>query len=289
MRFLNHMPGCSILAAVIVALTASSVLAQEPGPYTPTEMERLVSRIALYPDPLLAQVLAAATFPDQIPEAARWADQHHYLTGDALAQAIALDHLTWDPSAQARLPFPSVLEMMARDMSWTRELGNAFLTDSQGVMDAVQRLRQKAREYGYLQSNSQMVVVDSGPYVEIRPALPDVICVPVYDPLLVFAPPRQGVVVRGGIRFAFAVTLGAAFRPWGWDGNRILWNTHEVIINNVRWDRGWRNQVAYVHPYAIPRYAVPRPPETHRLIARSSAECAAARSGGARIETHRRR
>jgi hypothetical protein len=93
----------------------------------PGELDRLVSRIALYPDPLLAQVLAAATFPDAIPDAARWADQHHYLTGDALAAAINGDRLPWDPSVQALLPFPNVLDMMASDMGWTQSLGNAFL------------------------------------------------------------------------------------------------------------------------------------------------------------------
>src|SRR5262249_44952767 len=102
-------------------------LAQAPPYFRPDDLERLVSPIALYPDPLLAQVLAAATFPDQIPDAARWADQHHYVTGDALAREIYEDRLPWDPSVQALLPFPSVLDRMASDMRWTSDLGNAFL------------------------------------------------------------------------------------------------------------------------------------------------------------------
>src|ERR1700681_4205331 len=100
-----------IRLGTITMLAAIPLLAQAPPSFPPQQLDSLVSRVALYPDPLLAQVLAAATFPDEIPDAARWSDQHHYLTGDALAQAIALDHLTWDPSAQALLPFPSVLEM----------------------------------------------------------------------------------------------------------------------------------------------------------------------------------
>src|ERR1700727_4033344 len=119
-------------------------LSQAPPPppppsYPPPELDRLVSRVALYPDPLLSQIFAAATFPDQIPDAAGWADQHHYLTGDALARAISDDHLPWDPSVQAMLPFPSVLDTMASDIAWTSELGNAFLAQQPDLMDAVQR------------------------------------------------------------------------------------------------------------------------------------------------------
>jgi len=96
-----------IRAVLTVALLAAgSALAQAPPAYSPEQLDKMVSRIALYPDPLLAQVLAAATFPDQIPEAAKWADQHHYLTGDALAKAIAEDHLPWDPACRLCSRFP---------------------------------------------------------------------------------------------------------------------------------------------------------------------------------------
>lgn len=154
--------------ALITGGTPGLVAGQTPPSYKPAELDKLVSRIALYPDPLLAQILAAATYPDQIPDAAKWADEHHYLTGDDLAKAITEDHLTWDASVQALLPFPSVLEMMASDMDWTTQLGNAFLAQRQDVMDAVQRMRKKAKEYGYLKSNEQ-VVVSGGPYIEILP------------------------------------------------------------------------------------------------------------------------
>jgi len=136
---------------------APSYPAQPPPSYPPQELDRLVQRIALYPDPLLAQILAAATFPDQIPDAARWSDEHHYLTGPALAQAITADQLPWDPSVQALLPFPSVLGMMASDMAWTQELGNAFLAQQPDVMDAVQQERHIAWNYGYLRTNPQVI------------------------------------------------------------------------------------------------------------------------------------
>src|SRR5581483_8892016 len=116
-----------------------------------------------------------------LPEAARWADEHHYLSGDALAGAIAADRLPWDPSVQALLPFPTVLGMMASDPAWTSELGNAFLAQQPEVMDAVQRERRRAYDYGYLRSNGQ-IIVNPGPYIEILPARPGYVYVPYYDP-----------------------------------------------------------------------------------------------------------
>jgi len=272
----------------IAAMAAVPLLAQGPPPpsFAPQELDRLVARIALYPDPLLAQVLAAATYSDQIPEAARWADEHHYLTGEALARAIEADQLPWDPSVQALLPFPSVLSMMASDMSWTRQLGDAFLAQNQDVMDAVQRMRRQARDFGYLRSSGQ-IVVTGGPYIEIVPVNPAVIYVPYYDPLIVFARPRPGFRVSRGITFSFGIAIGPAFRPWGWGGNRIVWNTHTVIINNAEWRRGWANRAGYAHPYAIRRPGPPaRIEERHELRGRTERERAADRNHR-RVEEHR--
>ena len=250
-----------LILALLMVLAVVPVLsfAQEtPSPsFTPEQLDKLVARIALYPDSLLAQVLAAATYSDQIPDAARWADQHHYLTGQALADAIQADHLPWDPSVQALLPFPSVLEMMANDMSWTTDLGNAFLSQQQDVMDAVQRERKKARDYGYLRSNAQ-IIVSGGPYITIVPVHPAFIPVPYYDPAIVFFPPAPGIVVGGVIRFGFFVTIGDFFRPWGWGYCRFDWGSHVVIINNAPWRRTWINRREYVHPYALPRYSAGR-------------------------------
>lgn len=257
-----------------------------PPSYPPQELDRLVQRVALYPDPLLSQILAAATFPDQIQPAAQWADQHHYLTGDALARAISDDQLPWDPSVQALLPFPSVLDVMASDMAWTTELGNAFLAQQPDVMDAVQRERHLAYNYGYLRTNPQ-VIVNPGPYIEILPANPAFIVVPYYDPLIVFAPPRPGFVVGGAISFRFGITIGAAFAPWGWSTTRIAWGQHAVFINNARWGRSWVNRGTYVHPYGLPRYSGPRPAERHELHERSAREREAGRTGRERVEEHR--
>lgn len=279
------------------ALSLAAVLAAAPAfaqpSYPPRELDRLVSRIALYPDPLLAQVLAAATYPEQIPEAANWADRHHYLSGASLAAAISNDGLPWDPSVQALLPFPSVLEMMASDPRWTSELGNAFLSQQPDVMEAVQRMRRYARDYGYLRSNQQ-VVVSNGPYIEIAPVNPGFVVVPYYDPLVVYAPPRPGFFVGGAINFGFGVSIGAAFRPWGWGYNRFGWNNHTVIINNNVWNRTWVNRGTYAHPYAglaRPVYRGVAPArgfeERHELHERSVREREDQRFGRPRAEEHR--
>ncbi len=261
--------------------------AQAPPYYPPQELQRLLSPIALYPDPLLAQILTASTFPNDIPDAAQWADQHHYLTGDALAQAITADQLPWDPSVQALLPFPSVLDMMASDMPWTQELGDAVLAQRPDVMDAVQTLRREAAEYGYLRTNPS-IVVGMGPYITIMPANPAFIVVPYYSPAVVFAAPRIGFAVGAAIRFGFGINIGFAFRPWGWGLTRFNWGGRALIVNNAPWGRTWANRATYVHPYSVRRFArsAPRPPERHELVKRSPAEREAAKAGRAVKEEH---
>src|ERR1700683_3649417 len=273
------------VSAMLAALAVAPAFGQAPPPMLPPpQLDQLVGRIALYPDPLVAQVLAAATYPDQIQPAAMWADQHHYLTGAPLASAIQADQLPWDPSVQALLPFPSVLDMMSSDMSWTTQIGNAFLVQQPDVMDAVQRERVKARDFGYLRTNAQ-VVVGGGPYITIMPVNPAFIVVPYYDPAIVFFPPRPGFVIGGAIRFGFGVSVGAYFAPWGWvpGGIRFDWGAHAVFLNNARWGRTWANRATYVHPaYATfhrPAAGFVRPAEGHALESRSQEERSAAHEG----------
>ena len=110
------------------------------------QLDGMVERIALYPDPLVAQVLTGSTFWNGIPDAAAWANQHSYLRADELSRAMYEDNLSFDPSVLALIPFPSVLDMMARDPGWSQALGNAVLSQRPDVMDAVQRMRQKAMD-----------------------------------------------------------------------------------------------------------------------------------------------
>ncbi len=254
-----------------------------PPVYPPTELDRIVSPIALYPDPLLAQVLAGATYAAEIPGAAQWADEHRADMGQPLTVAMTAQPLPWDPPVQALLPFPSVLDMMASAMPWTEELGAAFLAQPQDVMAAVQRMRQLASGYGYLRSTPQ-VQVTTGPYIEIVPVNPSFVVVPYYNPVVVFAPPRPGVTVFAGINFGFGVTLGPVFAPWGWGATRVVWASRTVIINNAPWQRTWVNRTTYVHPYAVrvggaaPRFAGPDPlafrhaQERYQLDSRHGAE-----------------
>ena len=242
---------------VMCCALATQASAQSAPYFAPPQLDRMVSRIALYPDPLLAQTLAAATFPDQIPDASYWADEHHDMTGNELADSIQGDQLPWDPSVQALLPFPSVLHMMATDMSWTTDLGNAFLGQQQEVMYAVQRMRQRARDYGYLRTGPQ-IIVGGGPYITIMPARVDYVVVPTYDPVVVYERPRLGFFVGGAIGFRFGVSLGVAYRPWGWGYNRIAWDRRVVFINNAPWQRTWVNRHEYHHPYTVRYY-----PEHH--------------------------
>lgn len=239
-----------------------------PASLKPKELDQLVSRIALYPDPLLAQILAASTYWDQIPEATMWANQHSYLKGDGLANAIREDNLQWDPSVLALMPFPSVLNMMAQDPTWTQRLGNAVLANRADVMDAVQRMRKQARKYGYLQTNPYDRVVDSGGYVEILPVNPAYIYVPTYDPLIVFGPPAPGFFIGGAIRFGPAIVIGAGFYPWGWAHPYFLWGSHLMFFDETPWGRGWVNRGFYFHPYAHPWMRGPAPRVEHHDLHR---------------------
>jgi len=266
------------LLAVVVAVGTTIVCAPtaraqaplpdlQPPQFSAAEIDRIVSPIALYPDPLLAQVLTASTYSADIPEAARWADEHRSFGGPELAGAIGDDHLPWDPSVQALLPFRSVLDMMARDMPWTEELGNAVLADREGVMDAVQHMRHQAYDYGYLKPTPDLNVTN-GAYIEILPVDPAFIPVPYYDPLIVFRPVRPGFLITAAINYRYHVRLGVEFAPWGWGTTRFSWPEHVVIVNRTPWLRTWANRGIYVHPYEARRYAG-APVERHEIAPRA--------------------
>ncbi|MGH9584965.1 MAG: DUF3300 domain-containing protein [Bryobacteraceae bacterium] len=226
----------------------------------PQELDRLVSVIALYPDPLLAQVLTASTFSNEIPDAAGWAAEHQYLQGPQLAAAIQQDRVPWDPSVVALLPLPSVLQYMASNMGWTQQLGDAVLAQRGDVMDAVQRMRRTAYQYGYLRSGPYDTVQVGGPDdIQILPVNPGYLYVPYYNPGIVFVRPRAGFYMGGAIRFGPRIGLGVAFSPWGW-GNVVLgWRAHDIVIGGRPWGRTWENRRVYVNRYERePHYAGPR-------------------------------
>src|SRR6266487_2565394 len=168
---------------------------QETATLAPQELDALVAPIALYSDPLLAQTLAASTYPLEIIQLQQWMDRNKNLTGKALADAVAKQ--PWDPSVQGLVEFPDVVQRMAGNVQWTSDLGKAFLAQQSDVMDAVQRMRGKAQGTGNLKTSAQQVVetktVGGGKQViEIQQANPDVVYVPSYDSTVVYgAAPAQ--------------------------------------------------------------------------------------------------
>ena len=186
----------ALLAPGSRTLRAGSAPAPAPPPpdqtLTPDQLDDLVAPIALYPDPLLSQIMVAATYPLEVVQAYQWMQRNPGLTGPALTQAAQQQN--WDPSVQALVVFPDVMKRLNDDVTWTTNLGNAFLAQQQDVMDAVQRMRQSAQQAGKLaihaagergheQSDTAQPVID------IEPADPDVIYVPVYDPVWIWGPP----------------------------------------------------------------------------------------------------
>ena len=165
----------------------ASPLDVQPAEPTPTQLQQLVAPIALYPDELVAQILAAATYPEQVVEAERWMQQRGRDNPQQLTQEV--DAQAWDPSVKALTQFPSVLANMDKNLSWTSSLGDAYVNHQQDVMDAIQAMRQRAEQAGNLQTTSQQKVVEQGSQIVIQPTSPEVVYVPQYDPWVVYGAP----------------------------------------------------------------------------------------------------
>jgi hypothetical protein len=246
-------PAQGVTGAPLPAVNVPPLTETPSRAYDAAELDRIMSPIALYPDPLLAQVLSAATFASEIPAAMQWVDARRGRTGEQLAEALAAERVPWDPSVQALVAFPTVLQTMATSMQWTVEIGDAFKAQPSDVMDAVQRLRAQAQSYGYLRSTPQLQVVQSQG-IEILPVNPSYVVVPYYDPIVVFAPPRPRFLVSSAIYLGFGVRLGLWYEPWGWRSSGFYWPTHRVIGRYPGWDRSYGRTVFYDNRYAVPRY-----------------------------------
>jgi hypothetical protein len=229
----------------------------EAPPYaqqTPEQLQRLVAPIALYPDSLVAQILAASTFPDEVVEADRWVQAHPDLKGDALGKEV--DQQPWDPSVKALTGFPSVLGNMDKNLSWTSSLGDAYYNQQQDVMDAVQVMRRKAQDAGNLKNTPQQTVKTEGSTVEIEPTDPDIVYVPAYDPWLVYGGPIVAWpgwypypgIWFGGPYLSFGVGFGIGWYGgfgWGWGRWGFDWHNHAVLFNHGRYFS--RSRVFYNH------------------------------------------
>ena len=221
----------------------------QPSKIPPEQLDSLVAPIALYPDPLLAQTLAAATYPLEIIQLQQWLEKNKNLKDKALADAVAKQ--PWDPSVQALAALPDVVKRLANDIQWTADLGNAFLAQQGDVMDAVQRMRKKAQDKGNLKSNEQQKVetqvIESKSVIVVQQANPQVVYVPTYDPVVVYgAPvypypyiyyPPPGYYAAGmAISFGVGVMMGAFWSGgWGWGcgwgGNNNVYINHNNNFN----------------------------------------------------------
>src|SRR5882724_5079336 len=161
--------------------------AQSYTQQTPEQLQQLVAPIALYPDSLVSQILAASTFPEQVVEADRWVQANPDLKGDALGQAV--DQQPWDPSVKALTGFPSVLGNMDKNLAWTSSLGDAYYNQQPDLVDAVQVMRRRAKEAGNLRTTPQETVTTQDSTISIEPPSPDVVYVPAYDPWMVYGDP----------------------------------------------------------------------------------------------------
>jgi hypothetical protein len=211
---------------------------------TPEQIQQLVAPIALYPDSLVAQILAASTFPEQVVQADRWVQGHPDLKGDALGQAV--DKEAWDPSVKALTAFPSVLGNMDKNLSWTSSLGDAYYNQQQDVMDAVQVMRKKAEEAGNLKSTPQQTVTKQDSSVVIQPVEPDVVYVPAYDPWLVYGYPLAAWpgwypypgIWFGGPYLSFGIGFGIGYFGgfgWGWGNWGFDWHNRYPLYGGGRY------------------------------------------------------
>ena len=229
----------------------------DPAPQSAAELQSLVAPIALYPDALVAQILTASTFPDQVAIANYWMQQNKNLTGSALMQAV--NKQSWDASVKALTEFPSVLTNLANNLTWTSSLGEAYHDQQAEVMTAIQTLRAQAKAAGNLKSSSQITVVQQSPQtIVIQPANPQIVYVPEYNPTVVYGTPYTtpgysagDVVAAGIIGFGAGIAVGAlmsggccgwGYSSWncGWHGTAVVYHGG-AYYGNSAWHGGYYN------------------------------------------------
>jgi hypothetical protein len=262
----------SVLLSVVFSATSSQILygfqsssateantgsPTEGAPMSASELQSLVAPIALYPDALVAQILTASTFPDQVAVAEYWLQQNSSLKGSALMQAV--DKQSWDASVKALTQFPSVLDNLAKNLTWTSSLGEAFHNQQAEVMTAVQTLRAQAKAAGNLKSSPQVTVVQQSPQViVIQPANPQIVYVPQYNPTVIYGTPyvtpgysAGDVAAAAVIGFGAGIAVGAmmsggccgwGYSSWncGWHGTAVVYHGG-AYYGNSAWHGGYYN------------------------------------------------
>ena len=274
--FAKQLLATALSVLLLIGAIPLEVAAQAPQqgysgqgvPLTAEELQQLAAPIALYPDALVAQVLAAATFPDQVAAAESWIQYHSYLTGSALMAAV--DQQPWDPAIKALSQFPSVLANMATNLTWTSSLGEAYHLQSADVMTAIQVLRAKAYAAGNLKSSTQLAVVQQSPQViVIQPVNPQVVYVPVYNPAVVYGypyvvpayvappPPAGAAVVAFGVGIAVGAMMASSTYAWGYSSWACGWHGTTAVVyhggtyyGNSAWHGGYYGTSASAYgPY----------------------------------------
>ena len=236
----------------------SSSYTGQGAPLTAQELDSLVSPIALYPDALVAQILSAATYPDQVAVADYWLQQNKDLTGNALMQAV--NKQSWDPSVKALTQFPSILDNMAKNLSWTSQLGEAYHNQQSEVMSAVQTLRKQAKDAGNLKSTPQQTVKvesqGSQQVIVIQPSNPQIVYVPQYNPAVVYGTPYAApgystgaLVATGLLSFGAGIAVGAMMSDgccgWGYSSWNCNWYHANIYYGghpyygNAAWHGGY--------------------------------------------------
>src|SRR5450631_4832314 len=263
-----------VAMALPVPVRALHAFQEVYAPVAASDLDALVAPIALYPDALVAQILAAATYPDQVVDADAYVQANPNLTGDALVNSV--DEKQWDPSVMALMQFPSVLSKLAQNMTWTSALGDAAANQQADVAAAVQRMRAKAYAAGNLKTGEQIKVVQQSPdVIVIQPANPQVVYVPTYNPTVVYGTPivtpgysTGDIVAASIISFGVGIAIGAAishnscsynYYSWG-----MSWSARSIscgggyYYGNPYWRGGY--YPGYRPGYRPPYYPPPRPP-----------------------------
>ena len=265
--FLKKLLATALSFMLVFMVGPMEVLGQQPAPadqagyagqgapLLANDLEQLVAPIALYPDSLVAQILSASTFPDQVALADNWLQQNKNLTGTPLMQAV--DKQQWDPSVKALTQFPSVLDNLAKNLAWTSSLGEAYHNQTTDVMTAIQTLRAKAKAAGNLKSGSQITVVQQAPQtIVIQPANPQVVYVPQYNPTIVYGTPyvtpgysTAAVVTTAVVAFGVGIAVGAmmsggygwGYSYWncGWHGSTAVVYHGGAYYGNAAWHGGY--------------------------------------------------
>jgi hypothetical protein len=248
-NFIAMMAGIIAVMSLVPLTAAPQPAPAAPGgpAFTAEQLDQLVAPIALYPDPIVAQIMMAATYPLDVVEVDRWLQipANTALKGDTLT--AALQQQPWDPSVKSLVSFPQLLHMMDSDLGWTEQFGDAFLAQQADVMDAVQRLRQRAKAAGSLASTPQQTVSTQEQEITIEPASPDIVYIPVYNPWCAYGPwpypdyppfyfgTWAGNCVAADTFLAFDVGIYPPFGFWAWGS--FDWRRHHIRVDHDRFQR----------------------------------------------------